>query len=214
MFDVTRVVHFDDAADASDRAGYIEDVRIAAKQCGAVRHLVAPTLPGVINGGDLLIHLQFDSELAASRPVSELDALLDGPITIRVDGVRYHADRAGIRPGGHSGSIYRALLMRVAPGTPAATVARFERDLLRMPEYIPSIVAWRLSRVERAEGPTGWTHVWEQEFTDHASLIGQYLDHPIHWGVVDRWFDPECTEIVIRDRVCHTFCTIDDAVLR
>lgn len=43
--------------------------------------------------------------------------------------------------------------------------------------------------------------------------MGQYLNHPVHWSVVDRWFDPECPESVVRDRVCHTFCTVDDIVV-
>jgi len=30
---------------------------------------------------------------------------------------------------------------------------------------------------------------------------------------VDRWFDPECPEVIVRDRVCHSFCVISDSVL-
>jgi hypothetical protein len=37
------------------------------------------------------------------------------------------------------------------------------------------------------------------------------LMHPIHWAVVDRWFDPECPEVIVRDRVCHSFCALPDA---
>lgn len=59
MYNVIRVVHFAEATDASDRAEYIETVRIAVKELGALRQLVAPTLPGVINGGDALVHLHF-----------------------------------------------------------------------------------------------------------------------------------------------------------
>ena len=102
--------------------------------------------------------------------------------------MQYHPGRAQSRPDA-SRTVYRALLLRVAAGIPEATIERFERDLLKMPGYIESIVSWRLSRVEDSVGPTAWTHVWEQEFSDHASLMGQYLDHPIHWGVVDRWFE-------------------------
>ena len=40
-------------------------------------------------------------------------------------------------------------------------------------------------------GTSAWTHVFEQEFTDVEGLMGPYLMHPIHWAVVDRWFDPE-----------------------
>lgn len=46
MYNVIRVVHFAEATDASDRAEYIETVRIAVKELGALRQLVAPTLPG------------------------------------------------------------------------------------------------------------------------------------------------------------------------
>jgi hypothetical protein len=38
--------------------------------------------------------------------------------------------------------------------------------------------------------------------------------HPIHWAVVDRWFDPECPDVIVRDRVCHSFCQSAAAVLR
>jgi hypothetical protein len=58
-----------------------------------------------------------------------------------------------------------------------------------------------------------WTHVFEQEFTDVEGLMGPYLMHPIHWAVVDRWFDPECPEVIIRNPVCHSFCTITVPVL-
>jgi len=37
--------------------------------------------------------------------------------------------------------------------------------------------------------------------------------HPIHWAVVDRWFDPECPDVIVRDRVCHSFCAMPESVL-
>ncbi|WP_308213851.1 Dabb family protein [Rhodococcus tibetensis] len=73
-----------------------------------------------------------------------------------------------------------------------------------MPKHISSIAAWQLSRVKCGSGSQRWTHVFEQEFTDHGAVLGQYLNHPIHWSVVDRWLDPECSDIIVRDRVCHT----------
>lgn len=95
------------------------------------------------------------------------------------------------------------------PGTPAASVDAFESDLLAMPGYIGSIRAWQLSRVSHAVGAASWTHVWEQEFSDLNGLMGPYLMHPIHWAVVDRWFDPECPECIVREQVCHSFCNCD-----
>jgi stress responsive alpha/beta barrel protein len=104
--------------------------------------------------------------------------------------------------------VYRTLLLRVAPHSDEATVARFEDDLRLLPRYVPAITAWQLSRVESAIGQSPWTHVFEQEFRDLDGLMGPYLMHPIHWAYVDRWFDPECPEVIVRDRVCHSFCRI------
>lgn len=82
-----------------------------------------------------------------------------------------------------------------------------------MPRYLPTIRAWQLSRVSAPVGTCSWTHVFEQEFADVEALMGPYLMHPVHWAVVDRWFDPETTDVIIRDRVCHSFCAIPDPVL-
>jgi hypothetical protein len=101
----------------------------------------------------------------------------------------------------------------VLPGTDAHIVARFEDELRLMPRYVDTITAWQLSRVDEPVGASEWTHVFEQEFTDIDGLMGLYLMHPIHWAVVDRWFDPECPDVIIRDRVCHSFCAISDSVL-
>ncbi|MEU5844199.1 Dabb family protein [Rhodococcus sp. NPDC047139] len=212
MYNVVRVVHFDESASASDRAEYTETVRIAAKGLDTVGHFVAPTLPGVINGGDVLVHLRFPSSDIAARNTGRFDAALDTPLAAYVDGVGYHAPPAHTRPD-EPGTVYRVLLVRVDPCSPVEAVEEFEGDLLKMPGYIPSIVAWRLSRVADSVGRTRWTHVWEQEFTDHDALMGQYLNHPVHWSIVDRWFDPECPEVIVRDRVCHTFCAVDDIAI-
>ena len=112
------------------------------------------------------------------------------------------------------GTVYRALLLRVEPDTDQTSVARFEADLQLMPRYVRTITDWQLSRVEEATGVSAWTHVFEQLFTDADGLMGPYLMHPIHWAVVDRWFDPECPDVIVRDRVCHSFCRSDTAVLR
>jgi hypothetical protein len=94
----------------------------------------------------------------------------------------------------------------VQPETDTDTIARFEEELSLMPSFVPAIKAWQLSRVDDAIGTSQWTHVFEQEFSDVDGLMGPYLMHPIHWAVVDRWFDPECPDVVIRDRLCHSFC--------
>lgn len=213
MYNVTRVVHFTEAADAIARDEYVNNARHAILAVGVKRLLIAPTLPGVINGGDLIVHLQLTDTASWRNRADDIDSALSQPIADRVDGVEYYPGLGGRGPGQHSSRLYRALLLRVESGTPDSVVQRFERDLLRMPEHISSITAWQLSRVDAALGPQRWTHVFEQEFTDHGAVTGQYLNHPIHWSVVDRWFDPECTDIIVRDRVCHTFCELDDLVI-
>jgi hypothetical protein len=101
----------------------------------------------------------------------------------------------------------------VSPETSTNDITAFEDELAMMPRYVPTIVAWQLSRVDHAVGTSGWTHVFEQEFTDVDGLMGPYLMHPIHWSVVDRWFDPETTDMIVRDRVCHSFCELANPVL-
>ncbi len=123
-----------------------------------------------------------------------------------VDGVDYEAEPAS--PPESPESVYRTLLLAVAPETPAEVVAAFESDLLLMPRYVRTIRTCQLSRPTRTVGASRWTHVFEQEFTDEAGLMGAYLMHPIHWARVDRWFDPECPEFIVRERICHSFCSM------
>lgn len=202
MFDVTRLVHLSPETESATRDRLMTRLRgIAAR-----RVLVQPTLPGVRNGGDVLVHLRFDEQADWTEHAAELDALLGESPVAHVDGAEYQGGTAGVAEPDATGSVYRVLLLRVAPDTPGDTVERFEADLLRMPGYLPSIRTWQLSRVTRGIGTSPWTHVWEQEFTDLDSLTGPYLMHPIHWAHVDRWFDPECPDMIVRDRICHSFC--------
>lgn len=203
MFSVTRLLDVEE----SDRERILAEIGAAATSSGAVRTLVAPTLAGSRNGGDVLVHLRFSSE-ADWRSCRFDDALQDPAIT-RVNGAAY----PGVPTRRGDGTVYRTLLLRVSPDTEADTVARFEDELASMPRYVSTIRAWQLSRVSEAVGATAWTHVFEQEFTDTAGLMGPYLMHPIHWAVVDRWFDPETTEVIIRDRVCHSFCALTAPIL-
>ncbi|WP_166908693.1 Dabb family protein [Mycobacterium sp. DL440] len=200
---VTRLV---DVAEA-ESGRVLGALRAAAERSGASRVLVEPTAPGSRNGGDILVHLRFADDDAWEN--SDFDDALSDPAISRVNGVTYQG--APLRRG--SGTVYRALLLRVPAEVDAETVAAFESELSMMPRYVPTIAAWQLSRVEQAIGTSEWTHVFEQEFTDVDGLMGPYLMHPIHWAVVDRWFDPETTDIIVRDRVCHSFCDLPAPVL-
>jgi hypothetical protein len=204
---MVNVVRLIDTADETSRDGLVEELRAAAASSGAERALVAPTLPGVRNGGDILMHLRFRHPSEWDSVSASFAEMLAGPAVQRVNGAIYTGTPV-VAAEDHMdhGTVYRTLLLRVQPGTDEATVTRFEDDLRLLPHYVTSICTWQLSRVESAVGTSPWTHVFEQEFKDLDGLMGPYLMHPIHWAYVDRWFDPECPEFIVRDRVCHSFC--------
>lgn len=198
MFNVDVLVH------TEARDAVLEALRTAAY--GVPDALIAPTLPGVRNGGDVLMHLRLPDDLAWPRVRARIDEALSTPAVTRVDSVTYRGTPVG--PENPEGSVYRTLFLRVAPDTPDDVVERFEADLAALPRYVSTITAWQLSRVEDATGVSDWTHVFSQRFIDLAGLTGPYLMHPIHWAYADRWFDPECPEFIVRDRVCHSFCAL------
>lgn len=206
MYSVTRLL---DVVE-QDRDRVLTAVRAIAASTGAQRQLVEPTLPGTRNGGDVLVHLRFGAESQWRCAERHFASLLEDPAITGINGACYSGAASCSRA---TSTVYRALLFAVLPGTDGGTIARFEDELRLMPRYIKTITAWQLSRVEQAVGIREWTHVFEQEFTDVEGLMGPYLMHPIHWAVVDRWFDPECPELIIRNPVCHSFCAITDPVL-
>lgn len=208
MYSVTRLI--DVAEPHRDRI--LAGLRDAASDAGAQRWVVEPTLSGSRNGGDILAHLRFAARDQWERAAGRFAEVLDDAAVSRVNGVAYSG--LPVRRAHKPGTVYRALLLSVRAGTDQDTVARFEAELQLMPRYVRTITDWQLSRVEEATGASAWTHVFEQLFTDADGLLGPYLMHPIHWAVVDRWFDPECPEVIVRDRVCHSFCQSDAAVLR
>ena len=207
MYNVTRLIH---VAPESNRDGLLARLRILAVK--ADRAVVQPTLPGVRNGGDILMHLRFGDERQWPSLADDFAATLSSPEVLHVDGAQYRGT-AEVSSVHTPDAVYRTLLLRVTPGADTATIKRFENDLRLLPRYVPDITAWQLSRVESAVGTSPWTHVFEQEFRSLDGLMGPYLMHPIHWAYVDRWFDPECPEFIVRDRVCHSFCAIGESVL-
>lgn len=201
MFSVIRLIDVDGEV-ARDRL--LDELRRAAAGSGAERVLIEPTLPGTRNGGDILMHLRFDAGGHWDSAAAVFEPVLTDPVVQRVNGATYTG--SSVTASQERATVYRTLLLRVQPDTDEAMVARFEDDLRLLPRYVRSICTWQLSRVESATGTSPWTHVFEQAFRDVEGLMGPYLMHPIHWAYVDRWFDPECPEVIVRDRVCHSFC--------
>jgi hypothetical protein len=82
-----------------------------------------------------------------------------------------------------------------------------------MPSHVSVIKNWAMGHVIASEGRRRWTHVWEQEFDSVQGLEGEYMIHPIHWGLVDGWFDPECPQRVVDPFLIHAAMPIDTAVI-
>ena len=113
---------------------------------------------------------------------------------------------------GFAGEIKRTLLLQVQPDAIADSVAAFERDLMAMPDHIPAIVNWALSRVVGPAG-TRWTHCWEQEYYTLDGLKVDYMMSPHHWGLIDGWFDPEMPRQIVDLDLAHVYHATDRSVL-
>jgi hypothetical protein len=179
------------------RQQWLERVRQGAT---AAELLLQRTLPGVYNGGEVLLKLR-----GADRQAVALTRPVPPPV---------HADCAVYQDGEGGGDwsrrgVYRALLLSLRPQASAAAVARFEREILAMPRYIRSIRGWRLSRVLESAGARPWSHVWEQRYDDLEGLAGPYMMHPYHWAYVDRWFDPESPDWMVDTHLCHSYCRFE-----
>lgn len=223
MYDVIRAIHLVNAD--RDTGPVLGRLRSVTDRCAGAGVVVARTLPGARNGGDILLRLRFNSADQWNAQRAALDEALISDDIDRVVGAA--VERAGTkpaptgtdlsysgrRPGPDRPGVYRTMLAKVHPDTPPAEVAAFERALLQMPRHVPQIRAWHLGRVAESVGETDWTHVWEQEYDHLDGLLSAYMNHPVHWAHVDRWFDPESPLWVVRDRVVHTFCAIDGPVL-
>ncbi|MFE3445881.1 Dabb family protein [Nocardia sp. NPDC059180] len=206
---MSEVVHLVHLAEPSRRDELAAEVRDLVEPY-ARRTLIAPTLPAGIDAGDLIIRLRFDDESGRRAAEKALGHWSREPSIERVETATFTGTA---QPGQHSAApgVYRALLVAVDPLADRALVDRFETETAAMPDYIQAIGASLLSRVSDPGGH-GWTHIWEQEFTDIGGLTGPYMTHPYHWAHIDRWFDPEHgTKIVTR--LCHSFCALDTALL-
>ena len=157
-------------------------------------------LPGTVGGG----HYTWDGIDDPIPPGFEDVADIDLVELSLIDGSLADPEFAG--------EIKRTLLLRVEPDAPADSVAAFERDLMAMPDHIPAIVNWTLSRVIGPSG-TRWTHSWEQEYYTLDGLKVDYMMSPHHWGLIDGWFDPEMPRQIVDLELAHVYHPTDRSVL-
>ena len=171
--------------------------RVAELEAAAV---LGQHLPGTVGGG----HYTWDG---IDEPVpSGFEDVAD------VDLVELELIDGVLADPGFAGEIKRTLLLRVEPDAPADSVAAFERDLMAMPDHIPAIVNWALSRV--IGPPTSrWTHCWEQEYYTLDGLKVDYMMSPHHWGLIDGWFDPETPRKIVDLELAHVYHATTRSVL-
>ena len=176
---------------------------------------VAPVSPvAVINAGHVVWRATFASEAEAlAAPATpawrtSVATLLAGS---SITTVGYQVTRSTSREAGRG--IWRALVFRVLPNSPSQAAAELEEATLLLPRYVPEIRAWALSRISTVEGPKAYTHVWEQEFDDLQALTGPYMRTPVHYGLVDGWFDAEYPQYIVDPHVIQVVGDIADTII-
>ncbi|AZI35265.1 hypothetical protein NT2_25_00080 [Caenibius tardaugens NBRC 16725] len=185
---------------------------------GITSSLVAPTLPGVYNGGDYIWRVSFTDQAAAQAAIASdagqaVTALLNTPSTITsLEGADFETGHAGGDRDAASG-LYRVALFCANRNPTPERLRAFSRDTQIMPNHVRSIVRWELSQSDLSTGGLPWTHIWEQEYADRTGLEGPYMMHPVHWAHVERWFDTEYPDYLVDRHLVHTFCALDQAIL-
>jgi len=214
MFKLTRLIHLDEKAGAEARDLAFAALRRTGNAHPAISHaLIERTLPGHINGGDILWHLQFENRVAYEKARSspewarDIEPALRAPVISHTDFVAYEGGKSGQRAAGpRQNSVYRLAFLSKARELPDEAVARFESDTIAMPLYIKEMRNWQLSRTTESGGLRPWTYVWEQEFGEAADLGLDFTYSPYHWAHVGRWFEPESPEYLIDTCICHVLC--------
>lgn len=105
-----------------------------------------------------------------------------------------------------TGGIWRALIVCAREGTEKSARDRFEAEIQMMPDYVSTIRNWGMNRVLWSSGGRRWSYVWEQDYDDVEGLLGEYMKHPIHMGLIDRWFDPEHPDHIFDARRLRMVC--------
>jgi hypothetical protein len=177
------------------------------------------TLPRALNGGQVLWRIAFGSEQqcrhahASSGWQEAIMPALSPAQGAIVDWMAYDADHVDAGRSQGKAGLWRCLCVAVDDGTPAREIRQFERDLLEMPGRVSAIRNWTLGAVVAGGPPRRWTHVWEQEFVDVSGLEGEYMVDPVHWGLVDGWFDPECPQRIVDPMLIHAAMDIRGPVI-
>lgn len=102
----------------------------------------------------------------------------------------------------------RTILLRIGDAVSEAHREELEDVLRGWVRQLEGLRAWSLSRIAGSEGSLAWTHCFEQEFVDLSVITKDYLEHPYHWAIADRYFGPEGQEKAVYEFV-HTIRATD-----
>jgi hypothetical protein len=221
MFNMLKVIDLGPAASDDDAQRLRDRLSNAGSALPGIRsHVVGRTLPRAINGGQVMWRAVFATEsdywICAGSPQwhTTIDPLISPNKGVSIDTAIYKTGMSDCSAGRQQDGIWRCLVLSVDSSTSTNTVRQFEKDLLLMPTFVGAIRNWSLSPIILASGHRRWTHIWEQEFDDVAGLEGEYMLHPVHWGLVDGWFDPECPQRIVDPWLIHASINITDVVIR
>lgn len=123
----------------------------------------------------------------------------------------YRLTQKHVQPAGPG--IWRALLFSCFPHSDPETVRALEEQTLLLPKYVPEIRSWGLNRTSWSEGRKPIEFVWEQEYDSVDGLTGPYMQTPIHWGIVDAYFDADCPEYIVDPHLIQIVGAIDETIM-
>jgi hypothetical protein len=194
----------------------VEALRKAVSQlAGVKKSWIAQAMPAVsLNAGHLVWRMTFASEreaLHAPLLPSWRETIAPLLADTQISGVGYRVTRSAGTRGGRG--IWRALIFRIIPEGFPHSAKQLEEGLLLFPKYIRTIRSWALSAVATVEGPKTFTHVWEQEFDSLDGFTGEYMQHPLHWGLIDSYFDAEYPQYVADPYLVQVVGEIDGPII-
>lgn len=188
----------------------------AASLPGSVQGWVAPICSApVIHAGHIVWRQIFRTEQdALQAPQSTIwkERIAPHLSGVQVTSVGYRTTRMAAAKQGSG--IWRALVFKTFNSADPSLVKELEERLLLFPKYISTIKSWCLGNALVSQGPKAFTHVWEQEFDSVEGLTGEYMDHPLHWAVVDGYFDAELPNYIVEGHVIQAVADIEDSIMR
>jgi hypothetical protein len=220
MFNLLQIIHLDGSDSTTSAHSLVAHLTGAGESLpGVLAAHAGPTLPRALNGGQLMWRLRFNSEqdyracVSSALWRSQVLTALNSERGVCVDSIAYRIDFSHSTGARSREGIWRCLVMSVDANARVEDVRQLQRDLLLMPQLIPSIRDWALGHAVSTRGRRRWTHVWEQEFDNLRGLEGDYMMHPVHWGLVDGWFDPECPQRIVDPFLIHAAFDIRQGVI-